>query len=168
MNADIQIERSILLPAPYEKVRALLADLEGTIRRFPKLRKLTRLAPDTFLWEMDTIGSRIANIAHRVSYAARYRVDLDRGEIAWQPVPGKGNASIAGAFRLKELGSGTRLSFRVEGELRDIPVPLLYRMLAPPFIQGKFTRLVEIFLERLAESLGLDERQVEQARASVA
>jgi hypothetical protein len=148
-------------------VEPLLRDLEGTIGRFPKLKKLTKLGDNRYLWEMRTIGSRIANIAHDVSYGAEYQVDLKRGELSWKPLPNKGNASIEGFFRIApaqtpgQSRSGgiaadsdtTRLTFRVRGELRDVPVPMLYRMVAPPFIQGKFTRLVDTFLEDTREAL---------------
>ena len=56
-------------------------------------------------------------------------------------------------FRIAEQGEATQLTFRVRGELRDVPVPLLYRVVAPPFIQGKFTRLVDTFLEDTREAL---------------
>jgi hypothetical protein len=153
MKVNIEIERSALVPVPYKLVEPLLTDLEGTIGRFPKLRKLTRLGPDQYLWEMRTIGSRIANIAHDVSYGAHYHTDLAKGELSWKPLPNQGNATIEGWFRIAEGKDETRLTFRVRGELRDVPVPLLYRVVAPPFIQGKFTRLVDTFLEETREAL---------------
>jgi hypothetical protein len=153
MNIDIAVERSLRVGAPYPRVAALLHDLEGTIRRFPKLRRLTPLGRMTYLWEMHTIGSRLANIAHDVSYAARYSVDLNNGELRWKPLPGHGNARIEGWFRIADHGVDTQLTFRVWGELRDVPVPLVYRLLAPPFIQGKFTRLVDEFLDRTGAAL---------------
>ncbi|MBV8062911.1 MAG: hypothetical protein JOY51_04900 [Nevskia sp.] len=158
MKVNIEIERSAMVPVPYRQVEPLLSDLEGTICRFPKLRKLTRLAQDKYLWEMRTIGSRIANIAHDVSYGAHYHVDLPRGELSWKPLPNQGNATIEGYFRITQGNNGgdadeTRLTFRVWGELREVPVPLLYRVVAPPFIQGKFTRLVDTFLEETRDAL---------------
>lgn len=153
MKVNIEIERSAVVPVPYKQVEPLLKDLEGTIGRFPKLKKLTKLGDNRYLWEMRTIGSRIANIAHDVSYGALYSLDLPRGELSWQPLPDHGNASIEGWFRIAANSDATLLTFRVRGELRDVPVPLLYRMVAPPFIQGKFTRLVDTFLEDTREAL---------------
>jgi carbon monoxide dehydrogenase subunit G len=159
MKVDIAIERGVDIAAPLSQVRKLFEDFESTVRRFPKLRKLKKLGENEYLWEMAPIGSRLANIAHEVSYAARYDVDARRGRVTFSPIRGHGNATIAGEFRLEDRGRSTRLSFRVEGELRDVPVPLLYRVVAPAFIQGKFTRLVDVFLERTAqaatESVGL-------------
>ncbi|HEY0974188.1 MAG TPA: hypothetical protein VGE57_06815 [Solimonas sp.] len=153
MNVNIKIERTLDVPAPINQVRGLLDDLEGTIRRFPKLRKLSKVGNNAYVWEMSPIGSKAAGISHEVSYGAQYTVDAKRGELSWTPLPKKGNATIEGRFRLIEQGAQTRLSFDVRGELRDVPVPLMYRLLAPPFIQGKFTRLVDIFLEETRDAL---------------
>lgn len=153
MNIDIKIQRSVEVDMPYENVKFLLDDLESTIRRFPKLRKLTKVGSNSYLWEMSAIGSRAANIAHEVSYAAKYTVDAKRGQLSWKPLPEYGNATIEGHFRLLEQGGKTKLSFDVQGKLREVPVPLMYRLLAPPFIQGKFTRLVDTFLENTRDVL---------------
>ena len=153
MKVPIHIERSLEVPASYKKAQTLLADLETTIKRFPKLKRLKKLGDNDYVWEMDAIGSRIAKIATEVSYGARYSVNAARGELSWKPLPKHGNASIEGAFKLTEKGDRTRLSFRVEGELHDVPVPLMYRLIAPAFIQGKFTHLVDTFLERTRDAL---------------
>jgi len=153
MDIKIEIERSLRVPAPYSQVRRQLQDLEGTIRRFPKLKKLSRVGEDAYLWEMETIGSRIAKIAHEVSYAAKYSVDLKKGELSWKPLPKYGNAVIEGWFRLSDQGVDTQMTFSVWGQLREVPVPLMYRLLAPPFIQGKFTHLVDEFLQRTGAAL---------------
>jgi carbon monoxide dehydrogenase subunit G len=153
MNVDIKIERSVEVDAPFKNVVPLLEDLEGTIKRFPKLRKLTKLGNNAYLWEMSVIGSKVANIAHEVSYGAKYSIDAKRGELSWQPIPDRGNATIEGRFKLLDQGSKTKLIFDVRGKLRDVPVPLMYRLLAPPFIQGKFTRLVDTFLESTRDAV---------------
>ena len=152
MKVDIAITRSIEIAAPYSQLGNLLAEIESTIRRFPKLKRLKKLSEREYLWEMAPIGSRMAGISHEVTYAAKYHVDPHKGTMTFAPVRGHGNATISGEFVLEDLGKSTRLSFRVEGELRDVPVPLLYRVVAPAFIQGKFTRLVDVFLERTAEA----------------
>jgi len=153
MKVGIQIKRGLNLQLPYEQVAPLLKDLEATIRRFPKLRKLTRLKKNTYLWEMKSIGSKIANISHEVSYAAQYQLDAAKGELSWTSLPKHGNATLDGRLRLKDLGGQTRLIVEMQGELRDVPVPLMYRLVAVPFIQGRFTYLVDTFLQRTAEAV---------------
>lgn len=153
MKVNIAITRSLDIDLPAAKVKALFKDLEGTIRRFPKLRELKKLGTDQYLWEMNPIGSKIANIAHEVRYGAHYTVDAKKGELSWTPLAKQGNASIEGAFRVIEQGSGSRLEFKVKGELFDVPVPLMYRLVAPTFIQAKFAALVDVFLERTRDAL---------------
>jgi hypothetical protein len=153
MKVNIEIERSTVVPLPAERVCRLFDDLETTIGRFPKLRRLSKLGPDQYLWEMQTIGSRIAKIAHDVSYGAHYKRNAGGNELTWTPIVGKGNADVSGAIGIAEAAHGSELRFRVKGELRDVPVPLMYRLAAGPFIQGKFTALVETFLERSRDAL---------------
>jgi hypothetical protein len=157
MRVPIEIERSIEIPFPLERVRPLYRDIEGTIRRFPKLKKLTPLGANAWLWEMEPMGSRTAKVSAVISYGARYVVDEKAGRLTWKAVPRQGNATIEGAFDMKGDAKKTQLSFSVHGELHDVPVPLIYRLLAPPFIQGKFTRLVDTFLERTREALAAGE-----------
>lgn len=154
MNVNIKIERSLNVPISYDEALSLLDDLEGTLSRFPKLQKLSKVGDDAYVWEMSPIGSKIANISHEVVYGAQYTLDRERGKVTWKPLPKKGNATIHGHFQVRQRGKGSQLSFDVNGELRDVPVPLMYRLLAPSFIQGKFTYLVDTFLERTQEHLG--------------
>ncbi|MDR3417371.1 MAG: hypothetical protein P4L83_14420 [Nevskia sp.] len=153
MKVNIEIERSIVVPLPYQKLQPLLSNPEATIGRMPKLKRLVKLGENTYRLEMRTVGSRLANIAHDVSFGAKFHVNADHGELRWDPVPGQGNALISGYFRIARSSDDTDLRFRVWGELRDVPIPLLYRMVAPPFIQGKFTRMVDTFLEQTREDL---------------
>jgi len=153
MKVNISISRSLDIDLPPAKVKVLFQDLEATIGRFPKLRTLKKLGPDQYLWEMNPIGSQIANISHEVRYGAHYTVDAKRGELSWKPLPKQGNASVEGSFRTLEQGGGTRLEFVVKGELFDVPVPLMYRLVAPTFIQAKFAALVDAFLERTHTAL---------------
>lgn len=154
MKVNIQVSRSVDVSASMQRVCTLFDDYESTIRRFPKLRRLTPLAPDAYLWEMAPIGSRVAGIVHAVRYAAHYTVRPQDGVLEWNPLPRHGNATIEGRMQLQPRGQATRLSFDVRGELRDVPVPLMYRLVAPPFIQGTFTRLVDVFLEQTRDALG--------------
>jgi len=159
VKIDLAIDRSVVLPVDYKTAEPLLRDIESTIGRFPNLKKLTRLDDSAYFWEMRTMGSQIAKIAHDVSYGARYTRDLKAGLLSWEPIPGKGNATVSGHFKLAKAASGTEFSFHVRGTLFDVPVPLLYRPIAPKFISAKFTALIERFLERTREALAADSTQ---------
>jgi len=166
MKVDIEIERSITIELPPEKVRPLFQDIETTVSRFPKLKKLVRVADNQYVWELSTIGSRMAKIAHDVTYGAHYQLSADGNELTWKPLAGKGNASISGRFRVAPTAKGSEVFFKVQGELRDVPVPLIYRLVAPPFIQGKFIHLVETFLERTREALLADKAPSAKKKAA--
>lgn len=159
MKVSIEIERSATLPVPCARLDHMLEDVEGTIRMFPKVRKLSRQPDGSHLWEMAPIGSRVANIRHEVSFVARFAVDSNKRLVQWKPVKGqgrdRGNASIEGRWELKPRGDQTHMTLRVWGELRDVPVPLMFRLVAPAFIQGKFAALVERYFVKLAEVLDL-------------
>jgi hypothetical protein len=153
MNVKIAIERSLDVAVAYPKAQGLLDDIGATLGRFPKLRKLNKVGDNAYVWEMSAIGSKIANISHEVTYGAQYALDRTNGKLSWKALPKKGNATVEGYLLIRPKGKGAQLSFEVHGELRDVPVPLMYRLLAPPFIQGKFAYLVDAFLQRTHDHL---------------
>ncbi len=152
MNIKIEIERHCDVSMTREQMTAMLKDVEGTLKKFPKLKKLHAMGAQDFRLDMQTIGSKIAKIAHDVSFGARCVTDPAKGELSWKPLPKVGNAQIEGLLRLRGEGKAAKLSLRVRGELHDVPVPLMYRLVAPAFIQGKFSALVDAYLERLSGS----------------
>lgn len=153
MKVNIKIDRSTDLPVPFEHAQALFEDIERTLRRFPKLRKLTPLGGDTWRWDLEAFRPPVGNIHHEVSYGAKYQLDPRRSELRWTPVAGVGNAQIHGVLRLAAAGAQTRLEFEVSGELREIDVPLLMRPATPGYVNTVFNNLVEIFLDRTREAI---------------
>ena len=152
MKVPIEIERHLEVEeVNLERARALLEDLEGTIRQFPKLRRLEPLGPGSYLWKMDPIGA--AGIEHEVVYAAEYDVHPADGAVHFSPIVGHGNATIMGHLKVEPEAAGIRLSFRVQGTLYEVPVPMVYRLAAPSVIQGIFKRLVERYLDKLRDTL---------------
>ncbi|MGQ0621061.1 MAG: hypothetical protein ACT4QA_14265 [Panacagrimonas sp.] len=149
MNIRIDVERAVAVATPRAQVLAQLMNLEGTLKCFPKLRKLHALGVQDYRLDMHTIGSSIARIAHDVSFGARCALDAAEGELSWTPLPKVGNAQLEGLLKLRPDGAGSRLSLRVHGELAEVPVPLMYRLVAPAFIQGKFAALVDAYLEKI-------------------
>ncbi|WP_420467840.1 hypothetical protein [Panacagrimonas sp.] len=147
MNIRIDIERHKTVKLSPAQVQALTASAESTLKRFPKLRKLQVLGEQDFRLDMQTVGSKVAKIAHDVSFGARCIADPENAELRWQALPKVGNADLEGVIR---YAAGNRLSLRVRGELRNVPVPLMYRLVAPAFIQGKFSALADAYLDRLS------------------
>lgn len=153
MNITLDLERRRLLPVDHATALSLLDDLDAMLSRFPNLRALTRLGPDQYRSDLKTMGVRIARIAHDLSYAAQYRVDRSRGTLLWTPLAGHGNAEIGGEIRIADNGRDTAITFRIEGVMRDVPVPLLYRPLAGPFIVDKLGSLIDRYLAATAAAL---------------
>lgn len=154
MHIKIDIERHKTVAVAQGQFAGLLSDVEGTLRRFPKLRKLTPLGAQDYRLDMHTIGSSVARIAHDVSFGARCQVDPARSTLVWKPLPAVGNAQIEGQVSLAGEGQSTRITLRVRGELLDVPVPLIYRLVASAFIHGKFSALIDAFLDRFAAAAG--------------
>ena len=154
MNIKIDIERHKTVSLTQAQLAGLFSDVEVTLKKFPKLKKLSALGGQDFRLDMQTIGSSVAKIAHDVSFGASCSVDPVKSELIWKPLPKVGNAQIEGRLRLAAEGKSTRVSLHVRGELHEVPVPLMYRLVAPAFIQGKFSALVDAFLERITASAG--------------
>lgn len=153
MNIKLDLERRRLLPVAHGTAMLLLDDLEATLGRFPNLKALTRLGPDQYRWDLKTMGVRVAKIAHDLSYAAHYSVDRPAGAIRWKPLVGHGNALIGGEIRITDNGRDTAIVFRIDGVMHDVPVPLLYRPLAGPFIVDKLGTLIDRYLAATAAAL---------------
>lgn len=160
MNIKIDLERHKTVPLTQAQLAGLFADVETTLKKFPKLKKLTGLGTQDFRLDMQTIGSSIAKIAHDVSFGARCALDPKKSELSWKPLPKVGNAQIEGVLRAAGEGKSTRLTLHVRGELHDVPVPLMYRLVAPAFIQGKFSALIDAYLEKLAAAAASSKAQV--------
>lgn len=163
MNIKIDIERHKTVPVTQAQLANLLTDVEATLKKFPKLRKLHALGDQDYRLDMQTIGSSVAKIAHDVSFGARCTADRAKSTLSWKPIPKVGNAQLEGHLQLAGEGKSTRLTLRVRGELHDVPVPLMYRLVAPAFIQGKFSALIDVFLDKLAATAGSS--KVSQASA---
>jgi hypothetical protein len=151
MNVKIDIVRSARLSASYDVARAWTSDLEKTLRLFPSVRNLRKLDVNQYLSELEPLGT--LGIAHAVSYAARYFPSPDDGRVHWKRLEGLGNAAIEGDWRMSPGEGGTELTVRINGELFDVPIPLMLRAVAPAYIQRKFAGLVTTFLERLDRTI---------------
>ncbi len=151
MNMPLEIKVSLDTQVPVEKARAQLLDTEGSIRLFPKLRRVTKLADNFFLWEMQELGA--AGVSHAVAYAARYVVDGEKLHVKWTSEKGHGNSMINGEWRFVQKPGGVlTLDFSVKGELRDIDVPFLLRPAAPTFIKKTFASLMNRYLEKVRDA----------------
>lgn len=149
----MDIERSAQVPVPFERARERMLDLEGTLRLFPKLEKLTTLGERQYLWQLEPIGFKPARISHVVRYATAFSVDLEGGVVEWTPIAGEGNALIRGRWVTVDHGGSIDITLAISGTIGDIRVPLAFRLAVPPFVRSVFTDLVEGFLANVAEKV---------------
>ena len=90
MNVGIKIERSIELPVPVAQSRQLIQDYQVTFRRFPKLRKLTRL---------DVVAESVAGINATLKAAAKRNAESPRNANAARARPAaRSRPRSAGGF----------------------------------------------------------------------
>ena len=150
MDIKIDVECALASEVSADQLLVVLSDLDATLKKFPKLKKLSKIDGQSYRIDIQTIGSSVAKIAHDASFGAKFAVDQKKAEMRWTPVPGVGNAQLEGCLRHE----GSKLTMRVKGEIKDVPVPLMYRLVAPAFIKGKFSALADTWLERLAEAAG--------------
>lgn len=149
MNITIEVRRQRAVTLSATQVASLLNNTEGTLRQFPKLKKLVPLGGTDYQIDLKTIGSPAAKIAYDVSFGSRCTVEPGGATVRWVGLRNIGNAVIEGSIEFVVEGSEASLNLTVNGELRDVPVPSMFRPIAPAFIQGKFTALADEFLERL-------------------
>lgn len=142
---DIPIERTFEAD-DFGAAWALLSDTRACLANYPALDTLTHLGGDSWRWELEPTGTR--GFSHVVCYAVTYYYDQAAGTISWEPVPGEGNATVSGAFRLREAGDKTRITLVIDCRL-DIPAPRLLKSFIGPFARNEFQQQVDRFVANL-------------------
>ncbi len=155
MNVQIDLSRKLETDVSAGELLALFDDLESVLRKFPKVKKLGLIAEDSYRFEMQTIGSSVAKIAHDAIFACRFEVDKSKGELHWKALNDVGNTRFNGVLRRGSKG----LIVEIKGDVLDVPIPLMYRLVAPAFIQGKFSALADVWLQRLAAAAKPDKKK---------
>lgn len=152
MDMKINLKRNAQLEAAPETVRTHLSDLPGLLGLFPKLDNLKDVGNNTYHWTLKPIGA--AGIEHVVMYGARYTVDHNAMKVSWEPIKGVGNATLEGSIHFRETAGRIEVIAHIEGQLRDMSIPLALRLVTPAYIKKTFEALVDKFLTRLGERLG--------------
>jgi carbon monoxide dehydrogenase subunit G len=150
VNIDIGYEFEV--KAKYDEVFAVLSDVPRSVAHFPKVDKLTDLGDGVYRWEMQKVGTAQFNI--QTVYASKYTSDPAKGLVKWTPVPGVGNAQVAGSWKITDnKGKSTKLVLKTEGTV-DVPVPALMKLVVEPVVAGEFEKLVEKYIANLVKSFG--------------
>lgn len=152
MDMKIKLKRNAKFSASPDSIRSQLNDIPALLKLFPKLDSLNELKPGSFKWTLKPIGA--AGVEHVVVYGADYSVDLQSMKVSWSAVKGVGNATLDGWIHFQEAGGTIDLAVHIEGQLRDMSIPLALRLVTPTYINKTFEALVDKFLERLREKVG--------------
>nr|WP_282562678.1 SRPBCC family protein [Marinobacter panjinensis] len=138
------------MPAGYDKVFELLADVPESASHFPKVHKLVDLGDNTYRWEMEKVG--VDKHAIQSVYACKYYPDKDNGKITWEPVKGEGNGVVKGSWTLKAKDDNTTsVKFQTSAEL-TVPLPSLLKLAISPVIKHEFNSLVDTYMSNLKKA----------------
>ena len=150
-SIEIGIEVEFQTAADRATTWAFLCDTPKTVGLYPKLKHLESLGNDQWQWELQPLGG--GGFSHQIVYAVTYHFDEAAGLITWEPLPGRGNSSIDGSFRLHDQDSGMRVTLSVSG-LLDVPVPRMLRSMARPYVEKEFSSQVNTFARTLSREIG--------------
>ncbi len=152
ITVSIELNRDLELPASYDEVFELLADVPRSASHFPKVDRLTDLGDNTYRWEMEKVG--VDKHAIQSVYACRYEADKDSGRITWTPVKGEGNGVVSGSWTLSAAGDdATTVKFQTSAQL-TVPLPGLLKLAISPVIKHEFNSLVDTYMKNLTKAFG--------------
>jgi len=147
ITVSIELSRELEIPASYDEVFELLADVPRSASYFPKVDKLVDLEGNVYRWEMEKVG--VDKYAIQAIYACQYVSDKDAGKIIWEPVKGEGNGVVHGSWALTAKGDkATALKFHTCAEL-TLPLPSLLKLAISPVIKHEFNGLVDTYMKNL-------------------
>ncbi|NWN90958.1 SRPBCC family protein [Marinobacter adhaerens] len=150
ITVSIELNRELEVPAGYDEVFELLADVPRSASHFPKLEKLTDLGDNTYRWEMEKVG--VDKHAIQTVYASQYFADKDAGKITWEPVKGEGNGVVRGSWVLTPKSKQvTALKFHTRAEL-TLPLPGMLKLAISPVIKHEFNSLVDTYMNNLKKA----------------
>lgn len=145
-----EVERSITVKAPIDKVYAYLADVVGSSACIPGLATCKRVAADTyrFVYEERSTGP----ISMTVQYTAKYDND-GKSRIRFASAPGKGdNTDVDGELHLQKSGTGTKVTLR-QKLAPDTPVPSLLQRLIRGYVEQEAAAAATAYLDNVKRFL---------------
>lgn len=151
VQADIQFDRAIEIRGSLEAVQADFAARTPLLEAYPNLKEVTPLGEESFKYTLKPIGK--AGVTHVTKYAASYEYTTTENKLSmdWQPVDGHGNATLTGALHFEQVDKErVRIRLKIEGQLREIEVPFLYKPVAPSVTRDLFEENAQQYLTNIA------------------
>ena len=150
-KVTIDLAREFIVATHIDNVFALLSNVPASAAHFPEVRALTPMSDNSFRWDMEKVGLGIYSI--QTSYACQYISDGDAKTVVWKPIKGEGNATVSGKWKLRELATGTNISFKTNAEL-TLPLPGLLKLAIGPLVKVEFCGMVDTYLRNLKDLWG--------------
>ena len=137
------VDESVTINAPRERVYAYLWDVVGSSRCVPDLATCERVGADTYHFVSKERSAGPVSMVAR--YTARYEGNgVDR--IGFESVPVEGdNTDVRGTIVLEPVAKTTRVRF-TQTIAPDTPVPRLVQGLVRSFVQREAASAVRGFL----------------------
>lgn len=145
-----EVEGSVTVKLPIEKVYKYLWDVVGSSECIPGLASCKKVGTNTYTFVFEERST--AGIAMTVQYTAAYKGD-GKGVISFASAAGTGdNTDVDGELRLQKAGSGTKITLR-QMVAPDTPVPSLLQRLVKSFADREAGATVKTYLANLKATL---------------
>jgi carbon monoxide dehydrogenase subunit G len=145
-----EVEGSVTVKLPIEKVYKYLWDVVGSSDCIPGLAACKKVGTNTYTFVFEERSA--AGIALTVQYTAAYKGD-GKGVISFVSAEGKGdNTDVDGELRLQKAGSGTKITLR-QMVAPDTPVPSLLQRLVRSFAEKEASATVKVYLANVKKAL---------------
>jgi hypothetical protein len=145
------VDESVTIAAPQERVYAYFWDVMGSSRCVPDLATCERVGPDTYRF---TSKERSAGPVSMVArYTARYEGNgVDTIRFASSPLEND-NTDIRGTIALEDAGKATTHVRLTQMIAPDTPVPRLVQGLIRSFVEREAASAVRGFLDNVRHEL---------------
>lgn len=145
-----EVEESVTVPAPIDKVYAFLWDVVGSSGCVPGIDRCENVGPDTyrFTYKERSTGP----VSMTVRYTARYRGN-GKDDISFEGISApEDNTDVRGQLRLTGEGDNTRITLK-QRLAPDTPVPWLLQSLIRSFVEAETAGGARDYLANLRQAL---------------
>ncbi len=145
-----EVEQSVTVKTPIDKVYKFLWDVVGSSRCIPGLASCKKAGKDTYKFVYDERSA--AGITMTVQYTAAYAGD-GKGVITFKSTDANGdNTDVDGELRLSKSGDGTKIALR-QTLAPDTPVPSLLQRLVKSFAEKEAGAAAKEYMANLKAAL---------------
>lgn len=147
----VQVDKSITVNVPQEKVYAFLADVVSSAQCIPGIDKCVRAGDDTyrFVYKERSTGP----IKVVMQYTSHYEMD-GKGRIRYKSIGAQGDsADIDGEIQVEKSGADAARIVLKQTLAPETPVPRLLQALARSFVEKEAAAGVDEYLANVKRAL---------------